>query len=276
MSDIIFEKKSHTALITLNRPDAMNALNEDFIRQINGALDQAEADPDIYTIIITGTGKSFIAGADIQEMVNQTKDEIMEWSALGSGLNLRLERLQLPVIAAINGYALGGGLELAMACDIRLASENARMGLPEVKLGVICGAGGTQRLPKLVGEGIAKELIFTGKTISAAEALEIGLINHVTQPENLLDAALDLAKEIEKNGQLAVRAAKDAVNFATNASELSCAADLSEASSSSNASIEIGCFKERELFSALFETEDQKIGMKGFLNKDKNIAFKNR
>ena len=254
MSDIIFEKKSHTALITLNRPDAMNALNENFIRQINDALDAAEADPDIYTIVITGSGKAFVVGADIEEMVNQTSAEIMEWSALGSGLNLRLERLQLPVIAAINGYALGGGLELAMACDIRIASENAKLGLPEVKLGVICGAGGTQRLPKLVGEGVAKEMIFTGKPISAAEAQAIGLVNRVTVPEALLDTALALANAIESNGQLAVRAAKKAIS----------------------SSMEAGCIREREIFSALFDTEDQKIGMRGFLKKEKSIVFKNK
>ena len=259
MSDIIFEKKSHTALLTLNRTDTMNVLNADFIGNINAALDMAESDSDIYTIVITGAGKAFIAGADIEEMVDKTSSEIMEWSALGSGLNLRLERLQLPVIAAINGYALGGGLELAMACDIRIASDNAKMGLPEVKLGVICGAGGTQRLPGIVGEGIAKEMIFTGKTISAQEARRIGLVNHVTTPETLLETALDMAKAIEKNGQLAVRAAKEAVDFAMGAAD-----------------IEASCLREREIFSALFDTEDRKIGMKGFLNKEKNIVFKNR
>lgn len=267
MPDIIFEKKSHTALIILNRPGTMNALNEDFIHQINDALDLAEGDPDIYSVIITGSGKSFIAGADIEEMVNKNSEEMMGWSALGSNLNLRLEKMQLPVIAAINGYALGGGLELAMACDIRLASENARLGLPEVKLGVICGAGGTQRLPRLVGEGIAKELIFTGKTITAEEALEIGLINQVTPPETLMETALSMAKIIESNGQLAVRAAKEAVNFAMG---------MTDSPDAPTYTIEAGCQREREIFSVLFDTEDQKIGMKGFLNKEKNIIFKNR
>lgn len=258
MSNVILEKMGHTAVMTLNKKDTMNALCRSFIQEINKALDDVEADPDIYTLIITGTDKAFVAGADIPEMIDQTPGEIFEWSSLGSGLNLRIEAMQLPVIAAINGYALGGGLELAMACDIRIASENAKMGLPEVKLGVICGAGGTQRLPAIVGEGIAKALIFTGRTIDAEEALKIGLVNKVVPAEELLEEAQRLALSIENNGQLAVRAAKKAINYGR------------------NTSIEDGCIFERKTFAPLFDSEDQKIGMGGFLQKEKDIKFKNR
>lgn len=258
MSDISYQKTGNTALITLNKPETMNALCQSLITEFHAVLDQIEADAEVYTVIITGCGRAFIAGADIDEMYEKTPEEMWEWSALGSGLNLRLEKMARPVIAAINGYALGGGLELAMACDIRIASEHARLGLPEVKLGVICGAGGTQRLPRLVGDGIAREMIFTGKTIKAEEALRIGLVNRVVSSDALLDEAFTLADAINRNGQLAVRTAKEAVRFAQ------------------NAEIEDGCVFERKKFSALFETEDQKIGMGGFLRKEKNIVFKNR
>lgn len=258
MSDIILNKNGHTAVMTLNKTGTMNALCSSFIADINAVLDEVEADSDIYTLIITGSGKAFIAGADIAEMVDMTSEEIMEWSGLGSGLNLRLQNFTLPVIAAVNGYALGGGLELAMACDIRLASENAKLGLPETGLGVICGAGGTQRLPAIVGESTAREMIFTGRTIDAAEALRIGLVSRVVSPDKLLAEAFALAEAIEKNGQLAVRAAKKSMNYRE------------------NASIEDGCIFERKTFAALFETEDQKTGMNGFLRKEKNIKFNNR
>lgn len=258
MADVLYEKRGHTAIITFHKPADLNALSEDFLRKINEAVDLAEADEEVYTLILTGAGKAFIAGADIKEMYEKDQDSIMVWSSLGSGLNLRLENLELPVIAAINGYALGGGLELAMACDIRIASKKAKLGLPETSLGVICGAGGTQRLPRIVGEGAAKELIFTGKKIDAEEALRIGLVNQVTEPEDLMETALNLAKTIEKNGQIAVRTAKAAISFAA------------------DSPIEEGCLFEREIFSKLFETEDQKIGMGGFLRKEKDISFKNQ
>lgn len=262
MSNIILNKHGNTAILTLNKNSTMNALCSEFIEEINEALDSIESDEDIYTLIITGTDKAFIAGADIDEMVDMTPDQIMEWSDLGSGLNLRIESLQIPVIAAINGYALGGGLELALACDIRIASENARMGLPEVKLGVICGAGGTQRLPQIVGESIAKEMIFTGRSINAEEAARIGLISKVCPSDALLDEAQRIALSIEKNGQLAVRAAKKAVDYGLG--------------KGARPTIEDACLFERQNFAPLFDTEDQKIGMGGFLRKEKDIKFKNR
>jgi len=258
MSDVLFEKKGHTGLITINKPATLNALCKSLIEDINAAFDKAESDPEIYTVIITGTGKSFAAGADIEEMVDMTPDEIFEWSANGSGLNLRIENMELPVIAAVNGYALGGGLELAMACDIRIASDNAKLGLPEVKLGVICGAGGTQRLPAIVGESISKELIFTGRSVDAQEALRIGLVNKVTSYEGLLHEAFAMAHAIEKNGQLAVRASKKCIHFAR------------------TADTEEGSLYERQVFSPLFSTEDQKIGMGAFLRKEKKPEFKNK
>lgn len=258
MPDVIIEKRGHTAVMTLNRSETMNALCRSLIDDINCALDEIETDDDIYTVIITGTGKSFISGADISEMVDMSPEEIMEWSGLGSRLNLRLEAMSLPVIAAINGHALGGGLELALACDIRIASQNARMGLPEVKLGVICGAGGTQRLPAIAGDSLAREMIYTGRIIDADEALKANIISRILPAEELLDAAMDIALSIERNGQLAVRAAKRAINFGK------------------NVSIEDGCTFERKAFAALFDTEDQKIGMRGFLNKEKEIRFKNK
>ena len=147
MSDVILEKKGHTAVITVNRPQTLNALCEELISHINVALDDVENDPDIFTAVITGTGKAFIAGADIGEMYEKDRESIRKWAQLGCDLNMRIENMPIPVIAAINGYALGGGLELALACDIRIASDKAKLGLPETSLGVICGAGGTQRLP---------------------------------------------------------------------------------------------------------------------------------
>lgn len=258
MSDVIFEKKGHTAVITVNRPDTLNALCEELISHINSALDTAENDPDVFTIVITGSGRAFIAGADIGEMYEKDREGIRKWASLGCELNARIESMAMPVIAAINGYALGGGLELALACDIRIASSKAKMGLPETGLGVICGAGGTQRLPRIVGEGVAREMIFTAEKIDAQRALSIGLINRVTEPENLIGEALAMCDTINGNGQLAIRAAKRAVN------------------ASRDTGLEDGCLFEREIFSSLFDTEDQKIGMGGFLAGKKDIVFKNR
>lgn len=273
MSNVLLEKKGHTAVLTLNKAETMNALCQSFIEEINSAIDSVESDDDIYTLIITGSGKSFVAGADIDEMVDMTPDQILEWSGLGSSLNLRIEKLQIPVIAAINGFALGGGLELALACDIRIASEKARMGLPEVKLGVICGAGGTQRLPDIIGESNAKEMIFTGRSVDAEEALKLGLISKVFPHDQLLDKALNLALSIEKNGQLAVRAAKKAVNYGLGKAQT---LDLEIPVHEDLPSIEERCLFERQTFAPLFDTEDQKIGMGGFLRKEKDIKFKNK
>ena len=212
MSEVIYEKYGNTAVITLNRPETLNALSVSFINQINEALDLTEKEPEIYTLIITGTGKAFVAGADIGEMYSKDKDSIFAWSGLGSTLNMRIESMKIPVITAVNGYALGGGLELAMACDIRIASDNATFGLPEVSLGVISAAGGTQRLPAIVGEGIAKEMIFTGRRINAEEAYRIGLVEKVVEPEELLPVCEEIAKKIASKAPIAVGMAKTCIN----------------------------------------------------------------
>ena len=257
MVNVLFEKKNHIGIITFNRPETLNALSSGFVHEIHEAVKQAEADDDVYVLVLTGTGRSFIAGADIDEMYPMGPDEIFEFSSYATDMNMRLEKMPKPVIAAINGFALGGGLEVALACDIRYAAENAKMGLPEVKLGVICGSGGTQRLCRIVGESTAKEMIFTGRTISAEEALRIGLVNKVLPQEELMTEVLHLVEEICKFGQLAIRASKDCINYAQ------------------DHDIEEGSLYERTRFSELFVTEDQKIGMGGFLRKEKDIRFRN-
>lgn len=258
MSNLLYEVKNHIATITFNREEALNALSSSFVTEINEAVSRAEADEDVYVIVLTGSGKAFVAGADIEEMYPMNGEQIFEFSAHATNLNLKLEKMAKPVIAAVNGFALGGGLELAMACDFRIVSDKAKMGLTETKLGVICGSGGTQRLCRIVGDGMAREMIYTGKIIDAQEALRIGLVNHVVQQEELIDYVMELASKIVKNGQLAVRASKDCINYAA----------VSD--------IEAGCLYERQRFAEIFETEDQKIGMGGFLRKEKDIKFKNK
>lgn len=258
MANVLFDKINNIGIITFNRPDTLNALSSGFVKEIEETVKSAEADDEVYVLVLTGAGRGFIAGADVAEMYPMGPDEIFEFSSYATDLNLRLEKMSKPVIAAINGFALGGGLELAMACDIRYAAEHAKMGLTETKLGVICGSGGTQRLPRIVGDGIAREMIYTGKVIGAREALEIGLVNKVLPQDQLIPAVLELAEAICKNGQLAVRTSKDCINYAQ------------------DHDIEAGCLYERTRFSELFTTEDQKIGMGGFLKKEKNIVFKNR
>lgn len=258
MKNVLFEKHNHIGIITFNRPESLNALSSGFVQEIHDTVKAAEADDEVYVLVLTGTGKSFIAGADIEEMYPMGPEEIFEFSSYATELNMRLEKMPKPVIAAINGYALGGGLEVALACDIRYASETAKMGLPEVKLGVICGSGGTQRLCRIIGDSIAKEMIFTGRAIDAQEAMRIGLVNKVLPQEELMPAVLELAEEICRYGQLAIRASKKCINFAQ------------------DHDIEEGSLYERQRFSELFVTEDQKIGMGGFLRKEKDIKFKNR
>lgn len=256
MSNIVFEKKDHVAIITLNRGHALNALNTAFMAEIDAAVSRVAEDKDIYVLIITGTGKAFIAGADIKEMVNLSAVQMLDWARLGSGLNNKIEALDIPVIAAVNGFALGGGCELALACDIRIAAQTARFGQPEVALGVTPGAGGTQRLPRLVGVAKAKELLYTGKIIDAHEAGKIGLVNQVVEASALMPIVLEMAMQIASQGQIAVRQCKRAVNIGSN---ISAALDL-----------------ELQVFSLCCATEDKQIGMRAFINKDKNKVFVNR
>ena len=212
---IILDKKDRIGYLTFNRPDVLNAISEELTDETREAVSQIGQDDEVLVLVVTGAGKAFMAGADIAELSQMGPYQLHKWNhKVVENLNA-LERLRQPVIAAINGFALGGGLELAMACDIRIASEKARLGLPEVKLAIIPGAGGTQRLPRLVGKGLAMELLLTGKMIDAQEAYRIGLVNKVVPAEELMQAAEEMANEIIANGPIAVQLVKDAVYIGT-------------------------------------------------------------
>ena len=258
MSQVMLEKRGPVAVLTLNRPEALNALNTAFMSEISQAADEAAANRNTRVLIITGMGKAFIAGADIKEMLALSAVEMLEWAQLGSELNVKLEALRIPVIAAINGFALGGGCELAMACDIRIASETAKFGQPEVGIGVTPGAGGTQRLPRLVGTGRAKELLFTGRQIGALEAERIGLVDKVVPAGALMDEALHMAEEIAAQGPIAVQQCKRAVNAGMQ-TDLKSALAL-----------------ELQVFSVCSATEDKQIGMGAFVHKQKEKRFVGR
>lgn len=213
LKNVILEKEGHLAIVTMNRPKALNALNSETLKDLEAVITDLENDNDIYAVILTGAGeKSFVAGADIAEMKDLDEKQGQEFGKLGNDVFLRLENLNKPVIAAINGFALGGGCEISMACDIRIASETALFGQPEVGLGITPGFGGTQRLARIVGLGIAKELIYTAKNIKADEAYRIGLVNKVVPLENLMDEAKKMASKIIANAPVAVRLCKDAIN----------------------------------------------------------------
>lgn len=255
MKTVELTRRGSTALMTLNRPETLNALQTSFLAEISNALDEVEKDSSIYVLIITGKGKAFIAGADIKEWNSLTSAEGLKYSEYLHMFTNRLEQFRLPVIAAINGFALGGGCEFAMACDFRIASDNAKFGQPEVGLGVIAGAGGTQRLPRLIGVSKAKELLYTGRTISANEALTIGLADRVVAPDQLLDAAYELADAISANGQIAVQETKRAINRGI------------------QADIATGLAIEAQAFAITLGTEDKKIGAGAFINKIKDKKF---
>lgn len=214
MSNLITEQNGHILKITINRPDQLNALNKQTIEQLNAALSEAEADKSVGVIILTGSGeKAFVAGADIKEFADFSVEKGKELSAEGHELLFSfIENLSTPVIAAVNGFALGGGLELAMCSHIRIASDNAKLGLPEVSLGVIPGYGGTQRLAQLIGRGKAFELVMTAGMISAEEAMQWGLVNHVVPQEELIPLAEKIASKILRNSPNAISAAIRAVN----------------------------------------------------------------
>jgi enoyl-CoA hydratase len=211
--NLIYEKKAAIACLTINRPKALNALNDHTLREISAALDEVSADSSVSGLIVTGAGeKAFVAGADINEVAALNGVQATTYARYGQALFDRIENLGKPVIAAVNGFALGGGCELALACTFRIASTNAKLGLPEVKLGVIPGYGGTQRLPRLVGKGRALQLMLTADTIDAQEAHRIGLVNEVVEPAQLLARAEEILKKIAANGPVAVRLATEAVN----------------------------------------------------------------
>ncbi|MGB8954719.1 MAG: enoyl-CoA hydratase-related protein [Tumebacillaceae bacterium] len=248
--NIIFEEKDGVGLIMLNRPNARNALNSALLDELGHALDAVEKSETIKVLVITGAGeKAFAAGADIAEMATKSAIEGRTFSARGMESISKLSTIPQPTIAAVNGFALGGGCEVILACDIRIASTKAKFGQPEVNLGVTPGFGGSQRLPRIVGEGIAKELLFTGDMIDANRAYEIGLVNRVVEPEALLDTAWEMAQKIASKGQIAVRLTKQGVNAGL------------------NMDLERGLQYETELFGLSFSTEDQKEGMAAFLEK---------
>ena len=246
------------ATLTVNRPDKLNALNAQVIGELEAAMDQLEADPSVRVLLVTGAGeKAFVAGADIAELARTDAASGEATSRRGQRLLDRLEAAPFATLAVIQGFALGGGLELALACDLRLASEKAKLGLPEVTLGIIPGYGGTQRLPRVVGQGRALELILTGGMIPASKALEIGLVNRVSPPESLLEEARTLAASIAKVGPVAVRKAKWLVYYG---------ADVSFAR---------GCEAEAATFGILCTSEDKAEGTTAFLEK-RPAAFQGR
>ena len=256
-SFIKYEEEGTTAILTINRPKALNALNSQVLDELEKTLESIDTNK-IRALIITGAGeKSFVAGADIAEMSTLTKKEGMEFSKKGNDVFRKIETFPIPVIAAINGFALGGGCEISMSCDIRICSENAIFGQPEVSLGITPGFGGTQRLARLVGMGMAKQMIFTARNIKADEALRIGLVNAVYPQNELLNEAKKLAGIIAKNGPNAIKNSKKAINEGTQV-------DMDKA-------IEI----EEKLFGDCFETSEQKNGMENFLNKNKSKKPKN-
>ncbi|MCM1045835.1 MAG: enoyl-CoA hydratase-related protein [Candidatus Gastranaerophilales bacterium] len=260
MEYILYEQKGAYAILTINREKALNALNSQVLDELEEALDAVNLD-EVRCLIVTGAGtKSFVAGADIGEMSTLTKAEGEAFGKKGNDVFRKLETFPIPVIAAVNGFALGGGCELSMSCDIRLCSDNAVFGQPEVGLGITPGFGGTQRLARLVGAGMAKQMIYTARNIKAEEALRIGLVNAVYPQEELLGAAEKMAAGIAKNAPIAVRNCKKAINEGL------------------DVAMEDALVIEEKLFGGCFETEDQKYGMAFFLDKNKEKVkepFKN-
>lgn len=247
--NLIFEKEGNVGFVRMNRPDAMNALNTATFHEWDDLLNDLENDDDIRVVIITGEGKAFVAGADIVEMKDMNGEESRTFSALGQRIFRRFETMDKVFIAAVNGFALGGGCELAMGCDIRIASEKAKFGQPEVNLGVTPGFAGTVRLPRLVGPAKAKELLFTGDMIRADEALRIGLVNRVVPPESLMEEVQKLAATILSKGPLAIKMVKDCVNRGMQT-------DIDNAGA-----IEI------DAFGKCFESGETREGMTAFLEK---------
>ena len=251
---IKYEEDKTTAILTINRPKALNALNSQVLDEIDKTLDDIDLNK-IKALIITGSGeKSFVAGADIAEMSTLTKKEGEAFGKKGNDIFRKIEEFPLPVIAAINGFALGGGCEISMSCDIRICSENAMFGQPEVGLGITPGFGGTQRLARLIGAGMAKQLIYTAKNIKADEAYRIGLVNAVYPQEELLPAAEKMASQIAANAPIAVRACKKAINDGL------------------QTDIDAALVIEEKLFGSCFESEDQREGMANFLRKKDDPA----
>ncbi len=256
--NLLYEKKDHIGYVIFNRPKLLNALNRKTVEELGDLLARAREDVDVRVLILTGAGeKAFVAGADINELAQRTPLDGKELSIFGQGVFRKLETLGKPSIAAINGFALGGGCELALACTIRVASKAAKLGQPEVKLGIIPGYGGSQRLARLCGKGMAHELVLTGEMISAEEALRIGLVNRVVEPAELLPTAEALAKKIIANAPLAVKFAMEAIEHGMEMPQ------------------EEGLFLEATLFGLCCATEDMREGTRAFLEK-RPALFKGR
>jgi enoyl-CoA hydratase len=249
MSFVEVAHEGHVSVLTINRPDKLNALSQEVLGDLGAAIASISRSDDVRAAVITGTGKAFVAGADIGAMRDMDEAQARGFGALGHSVFSRIEHLRFPVIAAVNGFALGGGCELALACDFIYASTKAKFGQPEVNLGIIPGFGGTQRLPRRVGSAMARELIYTGKIILAEEALRIGLINAVFEPDELLTAATKAAADIAAKGPLAIAAAKRLIRDGIDM-------PLPQAN-------EI----ERDAFGEGFGTDDQGEGMAAFLEK---------
>ncbi len=254
---IELKKKNGLGYLIFNRPDVRNAINQEMIDEIRHALSIVEGDYEIRVLIITGAGKAFQAGADIAELRSMKPIDILRWNEGIVRINAKLEKLRQPVIAAINGAAMGGGLELAISCTFRIAAESVKMGLPEVKLGIIPGTGGTQRLPRLIGKGCAAELILTGDIIDAARAYSIGLVNRVVPDGEVMRASEELAEKVKVNAPIAVEMAKDALEVG---------ADLP---------LEHAVQYSQKNCITCFSTEDMKEGTSAFLEK-RNANFKGK
>ncbi len=256
--NVMLSFEGDIGILTINRPKALNALNIETLKDIQCAVQEAKDHVELKVLIVTGSGeKAFVAGADINEMKGMNSVEAFEFSRLGHATLGLLQDFDRPVIAAVNGFALGGGTEIALACDFIYASENAKFGLPEVTLGIFPGFGGTQRLPRLIGKGKAKELIFTGKIVDAREAFGLGIVNRVVPQPSLMEETKKVARQIAANGAVGVRLAKKLVDSGYHM-------DLNQA-----------CLLEAHAFGTGFATEDQKEGMTAFVEKRKP-AFKGK
>ena len=259
MTNVLLEKKGNIAVATINRPKALNALNSEVLEDLNELVELVNADEEIRALVLTGSGeKAFVAGADIGEMSTLTKAGGEAFGKKGNDVFRKLETMPIPTIAAVNGFALGGGCELSMSCDIRICADTAVFGQPETGLGITPGFGGTQRLARLVGPGMAKQLIYSAKNIKADEALRIGLVNAVYPLEELMPAAEKLAATIAKNAPIAVRACKKAINEGL------------------EAKMDDAVVIEEKLFGSCFQTADQIEGMSAFLEKRKHEPYQNK
>lgn len=252
MENVILKEENGIAEVTINRPKALNALNSETLKELGSVINDISVNDNIKAVIITGSGeKSFVAGADIAQMSKLNSIEATKFSRLAQNVFSQIEDLPKLVIAAVNGFALGGGCELAMSCDIRFASKKAKFGQPEVNLGILPSFGGTQRLPRLVGKGIAKELIFSADMISSDEAYRIGLVNKIYEPDELLSKSKEFAQKVMNKSPWGVKLAKASINNGL------------------DVDLEAGLKYEANSFGLCFSTEDQKEGMKAFLEKRK-------